>query len=52
MNRADAERLIVKIADNNDEIDAAQALRYEVFYCEQAATATAEQARRKRDFDH
>ena len=52
MNRADAERLIVKIADNNDEIDAAQALRYEIFYCEQAATATAEQARRKRDFDH
>lgn len=48
---SDAERLMVKIADCKDEIEAAQELRYEVFYCEQKATPTDAQVRYRRDFD-
>ncbi len=43
--------LEVRLADSEAEIDAAQALRYRVFYTEMAASPTAEMAARHRDFD-
>ena len=41
----------VRLAQNEAEIDAAQALRYRVFYEEMGANPTPEMARRHRDFD-
>ena len=41
----------VRLAENAAEIDAAQALRYRVFYEEMKAAPTPEVARRRRDFD-
>src|SRR5579871_5001481 len=41
----------VRLARDEAEIDAAQALRYRVFYEEMGAEPTAEMARRRRDFD-
>ena len=43
--------LEVRLAETAAEIDAAQALRYRVFYDEMAARASPEMAARKRDFD-
>lgn len=43
--------LEVRLAQNADEVDAAQALRYKVFYEEMGAKATPEMATRQRDFD-
>jgi L-ornithine Nalpha-acyltransferase len=44
--------LEVRLAETMAEIQAAQALRYKVFYEEMAARPTAEMAAVKRDFDH
>lgn len=44
-------RLSLRLAKNDADIDAAQALRYRVFYEEMAAKPSAETARLKRDFD-
>lgn len=44
--------LQVRLAEGKDDIDAAQALRYRVFYEEMGATPTQEMARHRRDFDH
>jgi putative hemolysin len=41
----------VRLAGSAEEIDAAQALRYRVFYEEMAATPTAEMRNKRRDFD-
>lgn len=43
--------LEVRLAESSAEVDAAQALRYRVFYTEMAARPTAEMAARGRDFD-
>jgi putative hemolysin len=43
--------LQVRLAQNAAEIDAAQALRYRVFYEEMGAQPSAEMAARRRDFD-
>ena len=43
--------LEVRLAETSEEIDAAQALRYRVFYDEMGAKPTPEMAARKRDFD-
>ena len=43
--------LIVRLADSEREIDAAQALRYRVFFENMGATPTAEARRLARDFD-
>jgi putative hemolysin len=43
--------LEVRLAATAEEVDAAQALRYRVFYEEMGATPTAAMAARKRDFD-
>lgn len=45
------ESLQVRLAGDEAEIDAAQALRYRVFYEEMGAQPTPEMARRRRDFD-
>ena len=45
------ESLQVRLAQSAAEIDAAQALRYRVFYEEMGAQPTAEMAVRRRDFD-
>jgi L-ornithine Nalpha-acyltransferase len=45
------ESLQVRLAESEAEIDAAQALRYRVFYEEMGAQPTPEMARRRRDFD-
>ena len=45
------ESLQVRLAQNAADIDAAQALRYRVFYEEMGARPTAEMAARQRDFD-
>jgi L-ornithine Nalpha-acyltransferase len=45
------ESLQVRLAEGEAEIDAAQALRYRVFYEEMGAEPTPEMARRRRDFD-
>ena len=45
------ESLQVRLAQSAAEIDAAQALRYRVFYEEMGAKPTAEMAARRRDFD-
>jgi putative hemolysin len=44
-------RLEVRLADSKAAIDAAQALRYRVFYEEMSAVPTSEMAARHRDFD-
>lgn len=44
-------RLNIRLAKTDADIDAAQALRYRVFYEEMAAKPSAETARLKRDFD-
>ena len=41
----------VRLAASPEEIDAAQALRYRVFYEEMAATSTPEMRKKRRDFD-
>jgi len=53
MNRADLRvgNLEVRLATSGAEIDAAQRLRYEIFYNEMAARPTPEMAARSRDFD-
>jgi len=53
MNEADIRvgSLEVRLAQTAEEIDAAQALRYRVFYEEMGAIPTPEMAARKRDFD-
>lgn len=43
--------LEVRLAETQDEIQAAQSLRYQVFYDEMNAIPTAEMARIRRDFD-
>jgi putative hemolysin len=43
--------LQVRLAHGPEEVDAAQALRYRVFYEEMGAKPTPEMARRRRDFD-
>ncbi|HEU0117652.1 MAG TPA: GNAT family N-acyltransferase, partial [Alphaproteobacteria bacterium] len=43
--------LEVRLAENAEEIDAAQALRYHVFYEEMGAVPSPEMEARKRDFD-
>jgi len=43
--------LEVRLASSPEDIDAAQALRYRVFYDEMGATPSPEMAARKRDFD-
>ena len=43
--------LEVRLAENSLEIDAAQALRYKVFYQEMKAKAGLKQTKQKRDFD-
>lgn len=43
--------VIVRLAQDKMEIEAAQALRYKVFYEEYGATPTPEMAAQKRDFD-
>ena len=48
----DFESLQVRLAADAAEIDAAQALRYRVFYEEMGAEPTPEMAHRRRDFDH
>lgn len=45
------ETISVRLAENSAEIEAAQRLRYEVFYEEYGAIADAEMACAKRDFD-
>ncbi len=45
------ESLQVRLAQSAADIDAAQALRYRVFYEEMGAQPTAEMAARRRDFD-
>lgn len=44
-------RLVVRLAESPEEIEAAQCLRYRVFYEEMGARPTAEMAAEKRDFD-
>lgn len=46
-----SEKITVRLAQTDAEIDAAQDLRYKVFYEEYKATPTAEMAAKKRDFD-
>lgn len=46
-----SENITVRLAQTDAEIDAAQDLRYKVFYEEYKATPTAEMAAKKRDFD-
>lgn len=46
-----SENITVRLAQNDAEIDAAQDLRYKVFYEEYKATPTVEMAAKKRDFD-
>ncbi|HEY8012408.1 MAG TPA: GNAT family N-acyltransferase [Dongiaceae bacterium] len=41
----------LRLAENEDEIRAAQALRYRIFYEEMSAEPTAEMSRLRRDFD-
>lgn len=48
---ARAGSLQVRLADSNQEFEAAQALRYRVFYDERQAVPTEEMAAVKRDFD-
>ena len=43
--------ITIRLAKNEQEIDAAQALRYRVFYEEQGATPIKDMAARKRDYD-
>lgn len=47
----DLEPITVRLAQNDQEIEAAQRLRYEVFYEEYGAHADKEMAASKRDFD-
>ena len=51
MSRLRSGGLEVRLADSPAEVDAAQALRYRVFYEEMSAGPTAEMAARRRDFD-
>ena len=43
--------LEVRLAENQDEINAAQSLRYKVFYEEMSAKPSSEMLEIKRDFD-
>jgi L-ornithine Nalpha-acyltransferase len=48
---ARANKLVVRLAETQAEIDASLSLRYRVFYEEMSAKPTAEMARRRQDFD-
>ena len=48
---ARANKLIVRLAESQAEIDASLSLRYRVFYEEMSAKPTPEMARRRQDFD-
>lgn len=48
---AEAGELVVRLAETPEEIDAALALRYRVFYDEMAAKPSPEMAARRQDFD-
>jgi len=48
---AEAGELAVRLAETPEEIDAAQALRYRIFYDEMAAKPSPDTAARRRDFD-
>lgn len=50
-HRLNIEKIEVRLAVNEEEIRAAQHLRYRVFYEEYAATPTDQMARERRDFD-
>ena len=50
-NEQDLEPITVRLAKNDQEIEAAQRLRYEVFYKEYGAHADKEMAASERDFD-
>lgn len=47
----DPEKIQVRLAQTDQEIEASQAIRYKVFYEEYGATPNAEMAREKRDID-
>ena len=47
----DIESIEVRLAENEDEIEASQRLRYKVFYEEYGAIPTEDMARKKRDID-
>ncbi len=51
MSQINAGSLMVRLAEGEADIDAAQSLRYRVFYEEMAAQPSDEMALRKRDFD-
>ena len=51
LSQLNIEKIEVRLAANEDEIRAAQRLRYRVFYEEYAATPTDQMAAEKRDFD-
>lgn len=48
---SDIESIEIRLAENEDEIEASQRLRYKVFYEEYGAIPTEEMAREKRDMD-
>lgn len=50
-NITDIEQVTVRLATSKDEIEAAQRLRYDVFYIENGATPSEETKKEKRDFD-
>ena len=47
-----AGQMEIRLAETPEEVQAAQALRYHIFYEEMSAKPTPEMARIKRDFDH
>jgi L-ornithine Nalpha-acyltransferase len=49
--RLDAGQMEIRLAESTAEVEAAQALRYRIFYEEMSAKPTAEMARARRDFD-
>ncbi len=51
-NHITAEHLTLKIAETPDEVAAAQALRYQVFYTEMGAHPVGDMAIVQRDYDH
>ena len=52
LSRINAGSLMVRLAEDEADIDAAQSLRYRVFYEEMTAQPSDEMALRKRDFDN
>ncbi len=51
VNTVDTDPITVRLASSTEEVEAAQHLRYKVFYEEYSAIPTDEMARDKRDFD-